>query len=297
MNKDMYDEYDGYYVVNGMAALIFGAVAHAVLYLIFDEARAVHSTYFVLSGYVLLCLCSVCRRLSFSAAYSYAVRQGLVLLWMSCGATVISWAFLHILEYSFHTMALPVQLGVISGLAVTVIDTLSDWGVKLYPQIRSWYISLFAGMGLLGTCIVVVIDKGLLPEWNFLFWGLFLVFIGKRQETYTSVLYSWGLWISLGFYWQVIIKEADLVSASMYVPIAVFVLLFFDFLPRESIRFQVIWAALKRMVVWLLMALVSVLLAQMMSDASIALLTRALRGLAMIGFALMLVVWRKSNRF
>lgn len=296
MSKDMYDECDGYYVVNGMAALIFGAVAHAVLYLIFDEDRAIHSTYFVLSGYILLCMCSVCRRLSFSAAYSHAVRQGLVLLWISCGATVISWSFLHVLEYSFHTMALPVQLGVLSGLAVTAIDTLSDWGVKLYPQIRSWYISLFAGMGLLGTCIVGVIDKGLLPEWNLLFWGLFLVFVGKRQETYTSVLYSWGLWIALGFYWQVIIKEADLVSASMYVPIAVFVLLFFDFLPRESIRFQVIWSVVKRMALWLLMALVSVLLAQMMSDASIALLTRSLRGLAMIGFALMLIVWRKSNR-
>ncbi|WP_301860394.1 hypothetical protein, partial [uncultured Megasphaera sp.] len=69
------------------------------------------------------------------------------------------------------------------------------------------------------------------------------------------------------------------------------------FLPRESIRFQAVWSVVKSMALWLLLALAGVLLAQMMSDASIALLTRSLRGLAIIGLALMLVVWRKSNRY
>lgn len=304
MKQDIYDDYKDYtadgivVLAYGVLALVYGITAYALLYLFFNEDLAIRSTYFVLSGYALFCVCAASYRLSSSAAYSYAVRQGIILLWMSCGAAIAIWAFLHALEYSFHTMALPVQLGMMSGLAVTALTILADWEAKLYPQIRSWYVSLFAGMGFLGTCIVAVIDKslGLLPQWYIVFWGLFLVFVGKRQSIYKVMNYFWGFWFVSAVGWHIIVKGENLVYATMYIPIGVLVLLFCNFFPRESIRFQAIWSALKRVAIWLLLALVGVLLAQMMSDNSIALVTRSLRGLAMIGFAMLLVVWRKSSR-
>lgn len=296
MIKDRSDEYDEGCVICGVMSLLLSGILYAVLSLFFNESLAIRSAYLVLSGYILFFMCSLSCFLSSCVSISHNIRRGIVLIWISCSATIISWLFLRILGHSLPTMALPIQLGVISGLAVTAFDILSDWIAELYPETRSWYISLASGMGILGTCVILVLDKRLLPEWNLLFWGVFLAFFGKRKKLYRA-LYPWVFGLFSVLYFNILVEGENLPQAVMDILFIVLLWLEWDSLPRESRRFRAIWPVLKQIAIWIFLAMAGVLLAQMMSDATIMLIDRSFRGIAMIGFAMLVVFLRKSNRF
>ena len=291
MDRDVYEDW----VTDGVVTGAVGLVLYAGLYLVFNEALAARSAYFILCGYVLFFVTGLCNYLDTCWKGSRIAYRGLLWLCMSCGATISCWAFLHVLGHSFPTMALPVWMGITTGLAVMVLDILSDWGDTLYPQVCRNYLLVFLAVWNMVNIIYFFAGHVVLTGWNILFWGIFLALFGKNRDICKQLQRCGGGFVV----WSIldVLQDKDMLVTALIILLLIPFFLFWQFLPKEFIRFQVIWSVVKRMAVWLLMALVSVLLAQMMSDASIDLLTRSLRGLAMIGFAIMLVVWRKSNCF